>query len=187
MKSRKIDCNNTPEYSIFFSLRGTLPFIILCVAVLLTACGQDESEVDQRSDAAIQNEETVMQYFDAINARELNTLEAMLTDTVMYGDERLERDEYLELFQANLAVLPEVEVSVTRLVSDGAETVARVTFEGTGKGEYLGHDIDGKEVRWTNTYWFEISDGRIEGYVYNWDQLEFLAQLGVIESPFPEQ
>ncbi|WP_158551525.1 ester cyclase [Rhodohalobacter sp. SW132] len=63
----------------------------------------------------------------------------------------------------------------------------RIVYTGTCEGKLLGHDIDGKKVWATETILFGIKDGRISEYWYNWNELGFWTQLGIVESPYPEK
>ena len=78
---------------------------------------------------------------------------------------------------------PDVRLEPTRIV--GAEDHVTLRFEvtATGAGEMMGHDIDGKGIKTTELILFRISDQRIIETWYEWDELSFWVQLGVIEQP----
>ena len=59
--------------------------------------------------------------------------------------------------------------------------VVHVSFQATGAGEFIGHDIDGREVRASELILFTMQDGQIREYTYEWDELGFWAQLGIID------
>lgn len=82
---------------------------------------------------------------------------------------------------------PDIELEPTHLTSNGNYTTVRIEFEATGEGEYLGHDIDGKDIKASEMMLFHVSDGRLDEYWYNWDELGFWEQLGVLERPYPEE
>lgn len=153
---------------------------------VMAACEQPEPNDEYQKDA-LQKKELVIQLFDAFNSRDFDVIEGILADTVMYGDQQLEQADYMDLVQMHITAFPDIQAQVTQLLSDGDLTAALITYKGTGVGEYLGYDVDGKEVEWTNSYWYEISDNLIEGYKYNWDEFGFWKQLGVLESPYPEE
>lgn len=68
-----------------------------------------------------------------------------------------------------------------------AQDRSALEFNATGSGEFLGHDVDGKEISSTEMILFNVSDGQLTEVWYNWDELSFWTQIGVVESPYPEE
>lgn len=62
-----------------------------------------------------------------------------------------------------------------------------VDINGTGSGEFMDYDIDGKEVNVSEIYLFGVSDGQFSKLWFNWDELGFWIQLGIVENPYPEE
>lgn len=130
------------------------------------------------------SEEVVVQYVEAYNARDLETLVEILVDPFTFNGEELERDDFLGLVQAYWDSFPDLELEHThRLVQDDYVFV-RHEFDATGEGEYYGHDVEGETVESSEMTLFHVTDGTIDEYWYEWDELGFWTQLGVTEDPY---
>ena len=162
-------------FIIFFTLAFGLVFIV-------TSCQQAD-----RKSAASQNEELAMQYIEAYNTQDIDALQSVLADRIqMYGEEH-EPGFLLDMIRGAWGAFPDITLEPTVIAGSDDYVTVRLMVTGTGAGEFLGYDIDGEEFRVTETILFGITDGRISEYSYNWDELGFWEQLGVVESPYPEE
>ena len=158
----------------------TLITLILGLVFIASSCQQTDRET-----ASSQNEDLAMQYIEAYNAQDIDALQAVLADRIkMYGEEH-EPDFLLEMIRGAWGAFPDITLDPTAIVGSDDYVTVRLMVTGTGTGEFLGHDIDGKEFRVTETILFGVTDGHISEYSYNWDELGFWTQLGVVESPYP--
>ena len=81
--------------------------------------------------------------------------------------------EYLkQLAKALMEAFPDVKLTVADLVKDGDRLAARVTVEGTHKGEFLGIKPTGKTVRVANFAMYRIENGKI---VETWSLVDVAA------------
>ncbi len=167
--------------------RNLFPSLLLSLALVLFACQEIEPDTDARDNAAAQNEELAMQYIEAYNTQDLQTLSAVLADPMSVNGVEEDRDEFLTLVEGYWGSFPDITLDPTHIVSADDYVTIRIEFSATGEGEFAGHDIDGREVRSTEIILFGVNDGQLAEYWYNWDELGFWEQLGVLESPFPEQ
>lgn len=168
--------NTTSHLFITFS---TLIFGLVFIA---SSCQQADRET-----AAAQNEELAMQYIEAYNAQDPDALQAVLAERIkMYGEEH-EPGFLLDMIRGAWAAFPDITLEPTVIAGSDDYVTVRLMVTGTGEGELLGYDIDGKEFRVTETIMFGVTDGHISEYSYNWDELGFWTQLGVVESPYPEE
>ena len=152
------------------------------MALVASACQQTDREM-----ASSQNEDLAMQYIEAYNAQDIDALQAVLADRIkMYGEEH-EPDFLLDMIRGAWGAFPDITLEPTVIAGSDDYVTVRLMVTGTGAGEFLGHDIDGKEFRVTETILFGVRDERISEYSYNWDELGFWTQLGVVESPYPEE
>ncbi len=154
--------------------------IALLTAFVLVAT--PDLQADEH-DRAVQHQQFAERYIQAYNARDFDALEAMIAETIVLNGEETERSDFLGVVRQYMTWFPDVRLDATRIV--GAEDHVTLRFEvtATGSGEMMGHDIDGKEISTTELILFRISDERITETWYEWDELSFWAQLGVIERP----
>ena len=163
------------------------PFVILFTLIfslvfIASACQQADRET-----AAAQNEELAMQYIEAYNAQDRPALETILADPFMVSGEEESLDSYLDLIEWYWSAFPDITLEPTHIVGADEHVTIRMEFHATGSGEFLGHDVDGEEVNVSEIFLFGVSDGQLTEYWYNWDELGFWTQLGVVESPYPEE
>jgi predicted ester cyclase len=76
--------------------------------------------------------------------------------------------------------LPDLRCRIEDLLVSGDKVTARLTFTGTGKGEFMGHAATGRAVKFFAIDILRIRGGRI---VEDWhleDNLALLEQLGAV-------
>jgi len=172
------------------TLLKSLAFLLV-LPIVLAGCQDDSPEPETDTDAhqaATQNEELAMDFIEAYNARDLAVLEELLTDPFTYDGEEMERDAYLNLVESNVwNSFPDIERDPIHIVGTVDNVTVHLVWRGTGAGEVLGHNIDGQEVEFTETSLFHVRNGQLAEYTYNYDELGLLEQLGLLESPYPEE
>lgn len=166
-------------------LATSWPHLIICLllAVGAAACEGAGTEADAPRTAAAEHEALARTYIDAYNDRDLAALEEILADPLRLNGEDLARDEFLGLVQGYWDGFPDFELAPTHIVGADEHVTVRMEFSGTGEGEFLGYDVDGKEIQASEIILFHVSDGRLDEYWDEWDALGFWEQLDVIESP----
>ena len=179
-----------PNLAMKNTLLKSLAFLLV-LPIVLVGCQDDSPEPEPGTDvhqAAAQNEELAMEFTEAYNARDRAALEELLTDPFTYDGEEMERDAYLNLVESNVwNRFPDIERDPTHIVGAVDYVTVHLVWRGTGAGVVLGHDIDGQEVDFTETSLFRVRDGQLAEYIYNFDELGLLEQLGLLERPYPEE
>ena len=132
-------------------------------------------------------EELVRQYLAAYNEQDLDAIKGLWTDSLVYNGERIGPEEFEALHKSYWGAFPDINAEITHVVSEGEQVAVRLMFEGTGEGEYLGHDVDGKNFRVSEIAIFHVSDGKLDEYWFQFDELGLWSQLGVLERPYPEE
>ena len=155
--------------------------LFLGLVFIASACQQAD-----RESAAAQNKALALQYIEAYNAQDRSALETILADPFMVSGEEVALDSFLDLIEGYWTVFPDITLEPTHIVGADEHVTIRMEFHATGSGEFLGHDVDGKEVSSSEIILFGVSDGQLAEYWYNWDELGFWTQLGVVDSPYPE-
>ena len=76
--------------------------------------------------------------------------------------------------------LPDLEVVIDHIVAEGDFVATRVSARGIHNGDLAGIAPTGKQVEFTASDMFKLSDGRIVESWHNVDDFGLLQQLGVI-------
>ena len=169
------------------SLRFLLPALALCLAFALIACQEVGSDSNGQQATSGDTEELIRQYLAAYNEHNLDTIQKLWTDSLVYNGERIGPEEFEALHKSYWGAFPDINAEITHVVSEGEQVAVRLMFEGTGEGEYLGHDVDGKNFRVSEIAIFHVSDGKLDEYWFQFDELGLWSQLGVLERPYPEE
>jgi steroid delta-isomerase-like uncharacterized protein len=75
---------------------------------------------------------------------------------------------------------PDARFNMDFQVAEGDKVVSRYTWSGTHQGEFYGVPATGKQVSWTATATFRISDGKIREAWLNSDRWGVMEQLGMV-------
>jgi steroid delta-isomerase-like uncharacterized protein len=76
-------------------------------------------------------------------------------------------------------VLPDVRVTVERIIASPDEVVGVWRARGTHSAELFGVPATGRTIEWTNASIFRVRDGKIVDYTGVWGALEAVQQMGV--------
>lgn len=164
-------------------LRMVLPALLLCPVLALTACQEAEAEPDDLQATVAPTEQVARQYIDAYNARDLAALGQVLADPVAFNGTDYDRDTFLGFVDTYWDSFGVLHLEPTHVVPAEEYVTLRVNMNATGQGEYMGHDVDGKQAEAAEIMLFRVEDGRVTEYWSNWDELGFLDQLGIIGRP----
>lgn len=112
---------------------------------------------------------TYRRYIDCLNARHLDRLGEFVDEDVEYNGSRIGLAGYRAMLQGNYRDIPDLRFSV-QLVVAGATTIgARLNFDCTPTSSFLGLDIDGRRVSFSENVFYEYVGGRIR---YVWSVLD---------------
>ena len=81
------------------------------------------------------------------------------------------------------AAFPDVNSTVEDLIAEGDKVVARFTFRGTHKGEFMGIAPTGVQIEVTGIEINRIVAGKCVEHWENFDMLGMMQQLGVVPRP----
>jgi len=118
------------------------------------------------------------------NTRDLDVMREVFADQVLVNGEAYDQAAYLESVQMYFLLSPDIMMEPTFIVTADEHVTLRLEFSGTGQGEFLGHDISDQEYEVSEIMVFRVADGRFAEQWYEWDELGFLTQLGILESPY---
>jgi len=135
--------------------------------------------------------EVIERYVAALNAHDseqaasLYTEDAVVTQAVQTGNTFTGREEIAGWVGDNLAGLPDLEVTVGTVVQDGDRIAWEWTYSGSYTGQFPGApEGEGQQVVLQGISVMEISDdGLIARETLYYDNLSFLMQIGVADTP----
>ena len=89
--------------------------------------------------------------------------------------------QYLTIFRT---AFPDMRATLEELIAEGDKIVARVTFTGTHKGDFMGIPATGKSVKFSSIDIMRIgADGKAVEHWGSTDMLGMMQQLGAIPPP----
>ncbi|MFW6152866.1 MAG: ester cyclase [Halobacteriota archaeon] len=131
-------------------------------------------------------ESVVETYVEAYNDRDLETLGELFNDPFQFNGDSMHVDDFLGLVQNYWEVFPDLILDHTHRIVEGEFVFDRHTFEAEATGEYYGHDVAGRSVESSEMMLFRVRNGTIEEYWYEWDELGFWNQLGILADPYAD-
>ena len=76
--------------------------------------------------------------------------------------------------------LPDLVVTVDRLIASADEVVGIWRVSGTHRGFLFGYPASGRRLEWSNASIFTIADAKIIDYAGVWGALEAVQGMGVL-------
>jgi steroid delta-isomerase-like uncharacterized protein len=89
-------------------------------------------------------------------------------------------EEFKAFVQQMRNALSDIHATVDAEIQQGNQVAARFTFEATHTGDGLGFPPTNKRVKISGMCWGVLENGRAVEAWNNWDQLELLKQLNVV-------
>lgn len=144
----------------------------LLVAAWLAACGPRPMVSDKYQTEApaakTEQEFDYRKYIDSVyNAHDPDAVDRFFTPDVIVHSvapdvESGRGTDYLkELARTLITAFPDVKLTVEEVVREGDRLAARVTVEGTHKGEFAGIKPTGRTIKVANFAVYRIRDGKI--------------------------
>lgn len=100
-------------------------------------------------------------YIACLNARDWDNLDLFVHPEVVHNARRLGLNGYRSMLEANYRDIPDLRFEVECLVVDPPRLAARLVFNCTPAGEFLGLAVNGARVAFTENVFYAFEDGRI--------------------------
>lgn len=139
-----------------------------------------------------QNRELVRRFVAAVNARDHDALEAIVTPDFTRHcpatpDVKVNSLADLRAFlEQDLETFPDSVVTLEQLVADDAHVAFWATYSGTQTGVMGPFPPTGRRVTGPFAGFFRVADGRLAELFVTWDNIDFLVQLGHMEGATAE-
>ncbi len=100
-------------------------------------------------------------YIACLNARDWNRLGAYVADNVRHNGRAFGLPGYRAMLEENVQDIPDLHFEIGLLVAESEMVAARLDFDCTPRGEFLGLPVNGRRVQFTENVFYRYADGRI--------------------------
>jgi len=163
--------------------------LVLCFMV---GCQDKEAKAEleaMKAPAEIeaQNKELVVRVYEEIDKQNFDfIIEQCVPDARIYGAGSMEPMKPADLkpvFPMWFTAFPDYAHSIDEVIAKGDKVVARMTYSGTHKGDFMGAPATGNTFKYLGIHLWHIKEGKIvEGWVLE-DMLFLMQQLGMELKP----
>jgi steroid delta-isomerase-like uncharacterized protein len=165
---------------------------VIRFAALLFAIGTTFACAPEDTSA---NEEVVLRMIEAINTRDFDALDDVVSQTVRrYSAATPEvqvtsLEEFKAFLHADLAAVPDAMQEINQIFSSGDKVALHATYRGTQTGQMGPFPPSGKQLELPFVGLLRVENGKIAEIWVEWDNLNALTQLGHFPPPgmIPEE
>ena len=100
-------------------------------------------------------------YFACLNARAWSRLGDFVHDDAQRNSKRFGLAGYVAMLEQDFEDIPDLHFNVQLLICDPPRIAARLFFNCTPKGIFLGLPVNGKRVSFTENVFYEFREGKI--------------------------
>ena len=100
-------------------------------------------------------------YIACLNAQDWPRLVKFVDDDVHHNGRRLGLSGYREMLERDYEDIPDLQFAIALLVCDPPHVAARLAFHVSPRGNFLGLDINGRRVSFTENVFYAFRDGNI--------------------------
>jgi predicted ester cyclase len=118
-------------------------------------------------------------YIDCLNSRTLDQLGLHVHDEAEHNGVHIGLAGYRAMLAGNYRDIPDLLFHIQVLVADGQSVASRLNFDCHPAGRFLGLDIDGRRVTFSENVIYGYEDGKIRRVWSVIDRAEIAAQLGL--------
>jgi predicted ester cyclase len=101
-------------------------------------------------------------YITCLNAQDWDKLGQFVGDAVLYNERQIGLSGYRAMLERDFAEIPDLYFNVQLLVSDPPTIASRLNFDCRPKGKFLGLDVNGRRVVFTENVFYQFRDGKID-------------------------
>lgn len=126
-------------------------------------------------------EQVAQQYINGYNERDEAKLVNLFSPMINWEGEKMAREEldHATWWDA----LPDLQLELDWVISDGSEAAFRFTMTGSHEGEFQDLEPTGETIEVSEIIMIRVGDEGISSLRYEWDELGFFTQLGSLDHP----
>jgi predicted ester cyclase len=100
-------------------------------------------------------------YVACLNQQDWPKLEQFVDGNVYYNGQKIRLSGYRKMLERDYYVIPDLHFHIQMLISDAPYIASRLAFDCSPKGKFLGLDVNGKRVSFTENVFYEFRRGKI--------------------------
>ena len=101
-------------------------------------------------------------YIACLNEQDWPALGRFVDDEVQYDNHRIGLIGYRQMLERDFFEIPDLHFKIQLLISDPPHVASRLRFDCTPKGKFLGLQVMGKRVSFTENVFYEFRRQKIE-------------------------
>ncbi len=101
-------------------------------------------------------------YIDCLNSQDWENLGRFVQDDVRRNGTTLGLSGYRRMLEDNFEQIPDLHFDIQMLVAEPPRIAARLWFDVTPKGQFLGVHVNGRKVAFAENVFYEFREGRIQ-------------------------
>ena len=117
-------------------------------------------------------------YIDCLNRRAWDELGRFVHGDVAHNGRALGLSGYRAMLEGDVRLIPDLRFAVEMLVCDASSLAARLRFDCTPAGDFLGLAVDGRRVSFSENVFYRFEDGTIRAVWSVVDRAAIEAQIG---------
>jgi predicted ester cyclase len=100
-------------------------------------------------------------YITCLNQRGWSKLEQFVADDVCRNGQQIGLSDYRKMLEKDFSEIPDLYFDIQLLISDPPYIASRLAFNCTPKGNFLGLDVSGKRVSFTENVFYEFREEKV--------------------------
>lgn len=100
-------------------------------------------------------------YIACLNQQDWPRLEQFVDDVVSYNAQQIGLSGYRKMLERDFLEIPDLQFDIQLLISDAPYIASRLAFDCSPRGKFLGLDVNGKRVSFTENVFYEFRAGKI--------------------------
>ena len=105
--------------------------------------------------------EIYRRYIACLNQQDWPNLGQFVDDNVSRNGRQLGLSGYRQMLERDFREIPDLHFNIQLLIADAPYIASRLAFDCTPKGKFLGLDVNGKKVSFTENVFYEFRGGKI--------------------------
>lgn len=116
-------------------------------------------------------------YVACLNEQDWPRLERFVHEDVHHNGRRMGLSGYREMLERDFSQIPDLHFEIQLLIADAPLVASRLRFDCTPRGTFLGLQVNGNRVSFTENVFYRFRDARIEQVWSVIDKAAIEAQL----------
>lgn len=100
-------------------------------------------------------------YIDCLNTQDWANLGQFVRDDVRYNGNEVGLSGYREMLENDFRAIPDLRFTISLLITDDPYVACRLDFDCTPMGTFLGLQVNGKKVAFSENVFYEFKDEKI--------------------------